>query len=137
MVDIAKIGSVNLPEPSELKTSTDEEGVYNETPAESQTDHKSIEAFKLLQDKAREENNKLKIDNENLKKLADHRIDYSKWIFKLVASFIGAVFSIVVLDGFGVIEVEKDTLDILLKTNTVQVVGVLFIVAKWLYPNNK
>ena len=116
MVDITKIESVNLPKPNELKDSTEEEQVYNETPEESQIDHKSLEALTLVQDKAREENNKLKIINENLTNLANHRIDYSKWIFKLVAGVIVAVFGIVILDGFGVIEVETATLDILLKT---------------------
>jgi hypothetical protein len=135
--NINKIKDLNLPSPEQLKNSTEEEKVYTETPQESQIDHKGNEALKLLQDKARQENNKLKIENENLKNLADHRIEYSKWIFKLVSAVIAVVFIILLLDGFEIINLDKETLDILLKTNAVQVVGVLFIVAKWLYPNNK
>lgn len=137
MLNFKKIEGVKLPNPEELKDSTEEEKVYDETPQESQTDHKGNEALKLLQDKARQENNKLKIENDNLQNLANHRIEYSKWIFKLVTFVIIIVFTIVILDGFDIINLDKETLDILLKTNTVQVVGVLFIVAKWLYPNNK
>ena len=135
MSSIENIKDVELPIPKDLGDSTDEETVYGETLEESQSDHKSREEFRLLQEKAREAINKLRIENENLKNLADHRIQYSKWIFWLVAVVISTVFTILILGGLEVVKIDKETLTALLRTNTMQVVGVLFIVAKWLYPH--
>jgi len=135
LFNIAKIKDIKLPTPDELKDSTKEGEVYSETPQESQVDHKGNEALKLVQDKARESTNKLKIENVNLEQLAKHRIAYSWWIFGFVVTFLILVLTILILSGFKVIELNDNVLNTLLTTNMVQVVGVLYIVAKWLYPN--
>lgn len=135
MINIAKIKSVSLDKPSDLKDTTDEEEVYKESPEESQTDHKSIEALKLVQNKAREENNKLKIENGNLKKLAEHRIAYSWAIFIFVVIVVLIVLGIFIFSGLGKLTLSTDNLDTLLQTNTVQAIGILYIIAKWLYPH--
>lgn len=135
MINISKIKDITLPNPSDLKDKTDEEKVYNESPQESQTDHKSIEALKLVQDKAREENNKLKIENGNLEKLAKHRITYSWAIFVFVVVVVLIVLGIFIFSGLGKLTLSTDNLDTLLQTNTVQAIGILYIIAKWLYPN--
>ena len=135
MLDITKINDINLPNPDELKDTTEEGKVYSETPQESQIDHKGNEALKLVQDKARESTNKLKIENGNLEKIAKHRITYSWWIFGFVVTFLILVLTILLLSGFKIIELNDNVLNTLLATNMVQVVGVLYIVAKWLYPN--
>ena len=132
--DINKIEEIKLPAPSSLNQFSDEEQIYTEAPSESQNDHKSVEALKLVQEKAREENNKLKIDNQNLKDLATHRIKYSKWILGFVILFVSTVLIILILSGYKILIFNDNVIDVLLATNTVQVVGVLYIVAKWLYP---
>ena len=136
MIDISKIQNIQLEEPSRLNTSSEEENIYTETAQESQLDHKNAEALKLLQDKAREENHKLTIENGNLEKLAKHRITYSWWIFGFVVIFLTMVLLIVTLNGFQIMKLNDNVIDTLLATNMVQVVGILYIVAKWLYPQN-
>ena len=135
MLDFKKISDIKLPKPNELQKITKEHDIYNETPQESQSDHKNNEALKLVQDKAREDTNTLKIENANLEKLAKHRISYSWWIFAFVFTFLILVLSILLLSGFKIIVLSDNVLNTLLATNMVQIVGVLYIVAKWLYPN--
>ncbi len=131
------IDSADIPEPSELKSETGEAVLFDETSDETQVDHKNAELVKELIRKAREDVHKLEIENENLKKLADHRIQYSWGIYGFVFFFVTFSLAIVVLSGLKVLQINDNVLDVLLGTNMIQVVGVLYIVAKWLYPNNK
>ena len=137
MSDVNKIKEIELPSPSSLSQSSNEEQIYSETPAESQHDHKSIEALKLVQEKAREENNKLKIENQNLQNLASHRIVYSWWIFAFVVLVVIIILGIFIASGLGTLTISSDNLDTLLQSNTVQVIGILYIIAKWLYPQKQ
>lgn len=126
------INSSKSPQPSDLENITDEDSIFYEPIDERYKDHKNTELLIQFREKA----NKLKIENENLKKLANHRITYSWWIFGFVVLFVLLSFMIIILSGLDVLKLNDNVLDVLLGTNMAQVVGVLYIVAKWLYPNN-
>lgn len=130
------ISKVQLPTPSELKDKTDEEEIYVETPDEIQDEHKNANVLKEVQEKAREAVNTLKIENQNLQKLADHRIRYSWAILAFVVVFCLLVLRVVFLVGSEEMKLSDTVLNMLLGTTMVQVIGVLYIVAKWLYPQN-
>jgi hypothetical protein len=139
----------SAPIPTDLKDTTNEEEVYSETEEEAQSDHKDKEALDAIKAKATEslqeyklKNKKLEIENQNLQTLAKHRINFSWAIFAFVIAFVLFALSIVVLSGISEestfkLNINDNVLDIILATNTVQVVGVLYIVAKWLYPASK
>lgn len=132
---IGQIKSIKLPNIKDIERAKKEEKTFIEEPQESQEEHKNEEALKILQEKAKAELSKLTIENDNLKNLSQHRITYSWWIFGFVVLFVLIVLGIIVSNGLSWIVLNDNVLNILLATNTVQVVGVLYIIAKWLYPN--
>lgn len=142
-----KLGNIlesikSAPIPNDLKETTNEEEVYSETVEEAQSDHKGKEALDAIKSKATEalqeyklKNEKLEIENQNLQKLATHRINFSWAIFGFVIAFVLFALSIVVLSGLSEestwkLTINDNVLDIILATNTAQVIGVLYIVAK-------
>lgn len=133
-MNIEEIINIKLPPPEELKNSTDEEKIYNETSEEAQGDHKKNQEIRLLQEKARVENNTLKIKNSNLENLAGHRIAYSWGLFGFVVLFMVSTLAVLLLSGKDNLTLSDTVLTVLLGTNMTQVIGVLYIVTKWLYP---
>lgn len=134
MKSIKEIIGIKTPEPKDLQQTTQEEEIFNSYPnlEKEYKEQKEAELLTQMKEKA----NKLKIENDNLKKLADHRIRYSWAILIFVVLFVIASITTVILTGNKILTINDNVLDILLATNTVQVVGVLYIVAKWLYPTN-
>ena len=66
--------------------------------------------------------------------MSKHRIKYSWYIFYFVICFVLLTLLILVCVGKNQLQLSDDVLITLFATNMVQVVGVLYIVAKWLYP---
>ena len=140
--------------PSDLKDESEEERLYEESSEESQQDHKSKEALEIAQQKMKElghKNETLRIKNANLEKLAKHRRWFSWAILAFVIAFVGVASYIVIQAGTPYMlsegELEKPiiithlmlsdaVIMMLLGTNLVQVVGVLWLVVRWLYPSN-
>jgi len=152
---VSIIASAKLPK--DLSDSTEEESVYSETAEEVQQDHKGKEAFDALKETATQQVQELKhnnatllIQNENLKKLSEHRRFYSWAVLAFVAIVFFFTLTIVILSGNSIILnlpnkeflilprilLSEEVLLMLLGTNMVQVVGILWLVVKWLYPSN-
>ncbi|MFA6143631.1 MAG: hypothetical protein WCW84_05855 [Sulfurimonas sp.] len=140
----------------QLTDDTSEESTYIEPPIEAQHDHKEKEATALIQETARKvkaKNARLEIENSNLKKLAEHREAYSWAILAFVICTVIVTFYIVIQAGtpvlFPILENDKDykllitnyvisdqVIMTLLGTTLAQVIGILWLVVKWLYPSN-
>lgn len=125
---IKDIDSISIPSPEELNINNEEETIFadyiDDIPYE-----KTQEKF-LLKEKAKS----LKIENDNLKKLNSHRINYSNYILCFVVVFVGLTIVIITLSGNKTLSINDNVLITLLSTNMFQVVGILYIVTKWLYP---
>jgi hypothetical protein len=124
---------------SQTELSIEEEQEYSSPSDDDNDKSASIQ----ISEKAKEQvnklkiaNEKLKIDNDNLKKLAEHRIKYSWAIFIFVICFVSVSLGIVILSGLNILCLSDTILGALQGTNMVQVIGVLYIVTKWLYPAN-
>jgi hypothetical protein len=137
-----------------------EESTYFESPEEAQHDHKEKEATTLVQETARETLNeykkkieKLGIENSNLKKLAEHRENFSWAILLFVVVTVMITFYIVVQAStpvlFPILDngkyykllitnyvISDKVIMTLLGTTLVQVIGILWLVVNWLYPSN-
>jgi len=144
----------------QLTDDTSEESTYIEPPIEAQHDHKDKEALVLVKETAREQlnkfkkkNEKLEIENSNLKKLAEHREAYSWAILLFVVVTVIITFYIVVQAStpvlFPILDngkyykllitnyvISDNVIMTLLSTTLVQVIGILLLVVKWLYPSN-
>lgn len=91
---------------------------------------------------------KLEIENDDLAKLGPHRRKSSWFILGVVFVFVLIAFSILFMSSFQIqsttedkavlfrtlIKLDNEVIMTLLATNTVQVVGLLYVVAKWLFP---
>ena len=123
----------------DINNPTEEEDIFNNEEVNTLVANNNYiqyekEQYKQLLKKQIEEIKELQINNDNIEKLANHRIKYSWFIFWFVCIFFIYSLTIVLLNGFKIITISDTVLGILLGTNTADVIGVLFIVAKWLYP---
>lgn len=121
--------------PTDLKDTTEEIKLYElSANAVNIDDTDSIDNTLVL--KLQEKAKKLKIKNDNLIKLADHRIQFSWAIFVFVLLFSFFSLMILVCKGNGKLDISDEVIIVLLGTTVLNVVGVLYIVTKWLYPQN-
>lgn len=121
--------------PTDLKDTTEEIKLYElSANAVNIDDTDSIDNTLVL--KLQEKAKKLKIKNDNLIKLADHRIQFSWAIFVFVLLFSFFSLMILVCKGNGKLDISDEVIIVLLGTTVINVVGVLYIVTKWLYPQN-
>jgi hypothetical protein len=143
--------------PPNVPDQTEEQDLFESHEPDTHKDHKDAEGYRLTLEAAKEQNNTLKLNNDTLRiqnselhGLACHRINYSWAIFALTLLFLFATFLFLYLSSHVTydvmchkfiknIEISDDVMMVLLGTNAVQVVGILFVVAKWLFPaaNNK
>ena len=144
-ISLDSLDNVLIPE---LENQSREEELFEVTEAKSHTEHKLLEASKATLDIAKEKIRKLEIENDDLAKLGPHRRKYSWCILGFVFIFVVIAFSILLLSSFQIqsitedktlffrtfIKLDNEVLMTLLATNTVQVVGLLYVVAKWLFP---
>ena len=142
---IESIDRVQLPPMDE---SSLEEALFEAPEASTHEDHKLLEANKHTLEVAKQKIRKLEIENDDLAMLGPHRRTYSWWILAFVLAFVVITFVILVLSSLQIEHVSKTdvaqfytllsldnkVLMTLLATNTVQVVGLLYVVAKWLFP---
>lgn len=148
-ISFRDIGKVKLP--GDLSEQSDEEKIFESKEVDSHHDHKHLEANKEALELARQRVRELTIRNDDLSRLGPHRRKFSWWILIFSASFVVCTMGIVLLSSYQVpineseystpIKLDDSVLITLLATNTVQVVGLLYVVAKWLFPsidvNNK
>lgn len=151
------LDKIELPD---LEADATEESTYFEEPEEARSDHKEKEKFDLVLAKATEQVNKLKNENEklaiengNLKKLAEHRETYSWAILAFVIATVIATFYIIIQAStptlFPILDNGKyykllitkyvmsdQVIMMLLGTTLAQVLGILWLVVNWLYPSN-
>jgi len=142
-LSIDKITGVEIPEV--LADSSEEESIFKSTEAGTHKDHKQRQAAEQVLDVAKQRIRTLEIENDDLAKMGPHRRTYSWWVFGFSTSFVISSLVIVLLSSWQIpasenafktlIKLDTSILITLLSTNMVQVVGLLFIVAKWLYPS--
>lgn len=144
-ISLDSLDDIQIPD---LDETSREEGLFETTEAKSHIEHKEREATETVLNLAKEKIRKLEIENDDLAMLGPHRRKYSWWILAFVFLFVIATFSIVLMSSFQVeavaanqklffrtvINLDNAVLMTLLATNTVQVVGLLYVVAKWLFP---
>jgi hypothetical protein len=123
--------------PTDLDESSKEEGIFVDDPGEDYDAQKKALAYKESSEKSKQEIQRLKIENADLEMLGPHRRKYSWWIFGFVAFFVLLAFITLFFTGLNIINLSENVLITLLTTNMFQVVGLLYIVAKWLFtPKN-
>lgn len=104
---------------------------------------KSEKVFFSNSDKAKETLNWLKkeeqkLKNEEKRQDINMRKVYADHIFTLVSLYMFAVFFILILNGSpSSFHLSDTVLVTLLGTTTANVIGVLIVVAKYLFPNKK
>lgn len=144
-VSLDSLDAVQIPE---LKEESREEELFEATEAKSHKEHKLLEAHETTLSIARAKIRKLEIENDDLAMLGPHRRKYSWWILGFVISFVLITFSILLMSSLQIeaatnekplsfrtlIILDNLVIMTLLATNTVQVVGLLYVVAKWLFP---
>lgn len=135
------IENVDIPE---LEDESPEEELFTANEEDIHGDHTKAQMI----DRSKQIIRTLKLQNDNLIMLSNLRKNYSWAIFCLSAFFLIVSMTIVILSAiticngqpsecFSILDLSDDVLLMILGTNVTQVIGILFIVAKWLYPNNK
>jgi hypothetical protein len=119
--------------PTDLKNESEEEQLFEDKPGSDYEEQKKALAYRESSEKSQQVIQKLKIENTDLALLGPYRRKYSWWIFIFAVSFVLLAMALLLLSGFQVITISDQVLITLLATNTVQVVGLLYIVAKWLF----
>lgn len=131
-----------------LDDSSEEETLYEAKEPKIHNEHKLLEAHEAVLAEAKQKIRKLEIENNDLALLGPHRRNYSWWILGFVILFVIISFSVLLMSSYQIevvgegevvdfrtlIELDNEVLMTLLATNTVQVVGLLYVVAKWLFP---
>jgi len=144
-VSLDSLDDIQIPE---LDDASREEELFEATEAKSHKEHKLLEAHETTLSIAKERIRKLEIENDDLAMLGPHRRAYSWWILGFVISFVLATFTVLLMSSFQIeviaedktasfrtlLKLENEVVMTLLATNTVQVVGLLYVVAKWLFP---
>lgn len=138
--DIAK-----APIPEDLPKKSAEEDLYTTSEPAVHHDHKTSQALRMAEEDIR----KLNLENDALKAQNELRIKCSCYILWFVALFVIATFATLVAGSYELSYTGKDgavtfrpflaidskVLITLLTTTTIQVIGLLTIVVKWLFPN--
>ncbi|MEE8057341.1 MAG: hypothetical protein V3T17_05840 [Pseudomonadales bacterium] len=144
-ISLDSLDDVQIPD---LENESREEELFEVTEAKSHKEHKLLEAHETTLSIARARIRKLEIENDDLAMLGPHRRMYSWWILGFVISFVLVTFSVLLMSSFQIeaitedkassfrtlIKLDNEVIMTLLATNTVQVVGLLYVVAKWLFP---
>lgn len=144
-VSLDSLDKIQIPD---LDDDSREEELYTATEANSHKEHKLLEAHETTLNIAKERIRKLEIENDDLAMLGPHRRAYSWWILGFVISFVLVTFAVLLMSSFQIeviaedktssfrtlLKLENEVVITLLATNTVQVVGLLYVVAKWLFP---
>ena len=144
-ISLDSLDDVQIPD---LEDESREEELFEATEAKSHKEHKLLEAHETTLSIAREKIRKLEIENDDLAMLGPHRRKYSWWILGFVIFFVLATFSVLLMSSFQIeavaadkassfrtlIKLDNEVIITLLATNTAQVVGLLYVVAKWLFP---
>ncbi|MDQ6989922.1 MAG: hypothetical protein Q9M19_08560 [Mariprofundaceae bacterium] len=140
---IDKIGNIKIPK--NLSSESKEESIYEHNEAPTHQEHKVREGTEQALELAKQQIRTLQINNDDLAQLGPHRRLYSWWILGFSIFFIISVLVVLILASYQValserelgtmLKLDNEVLITLLATNTVQVVGLLFIVAKWLFPS--
>lgn len=139
------IDHIKLPS---LEDSSKEEALYEAKEPKIHSEHKLLEAHEAVLAEAKQKIRKLEIENNDLALLGPHRRQYSWWILGFVILFVIISFSVLLMSSYQIevigegksigfrtlIKLDNEVLMTLLATNTVQVVGLLYVVAKWLFP---
>ncbi|PCK03621.1 MAG: hypothetical protein COA42_20460 [Alteromonadaceae bacterium] len=123
-----------------------EDELYQSSEKQSHEEHKVRGAQDEALGVAREKIRKLEIENDDLARLGPHRRKYSWWILYFVIAFVTVTFVTLLMSSYQIkisdgdayrtlINLDKEVVVTLLATNTVQVVGLLYVVAKWLFPS--
>ena len=148
-ISIKDIGSIKLPK--NLPNTSDEEKIFESKEKDTHKDHKSRRGTEQALELAKQKIRTLKIRNDDLSQLGPHRIKFSWWVLGFSIFFVICTLLIVFLSSYQIptsedeyrtiIELDDSVLITLLATNTVQIVGLLYVVARWLFPsidkNNK
>lgn len=140
-ISLDSLDNIRIPD---LEDRSAEEALFEVNEKSAHSEHKLIEAREAQLGFAKEKIRKLEIENNDLAMLGPHRRRYSWWILGFVMFFVLMTFSVLMLsaiqldsleDGvYSLIKLENEVVMTLLATNTVQVVGLLYVVAKWLFP---
>lgn len=147
-ISLDSLDKVQLPD---LEKESAEEELFQASEASTHEDHKLAKASQAALNTAVQKIRKLAIENDDLAMLGPHRRKYSWWILSFVFFFVITTFSILVLSSiqialpqkniespfYTILNLDNEVLITLLATNTVQVVGLLFVVAKWLFPTKE
>lgn len=144
-LSIDAIGKVEIP--TNLSNESEEEAIFEVIEEASHEDHKLRQGTEEALEIAKQKIRTLQIKNDDLAQLGPHRRTYSWWILGFSIVFVACSVIIVFLSSYQILSAEgdatkystllklsDDVLMTLLATNTVQVVGLLFVVAKWLFP---
>tara|TARA_B100000745_G_C20154332_1_gene395603 strand:- start:1009 stop:1506 length:498 start_codon:yes stop_codon:yes gene_type:complete len=145
-VSLDSLDSLVLPD---LEDTSAEEELFESSESAKHQEHKLLEAHSHALNLAKQRIRKLEIENDDLALLGPHRRHYSWWILGFVFLFVFTTFLLLVLSAVQIetpqsgqpstyhslIEIDNEVMMTLLATNTVQVVGLLYVVAKWLFPN--
>ncbi|MBL1260374.1 MAG: hypothetical protein COB33_007580 [Thiotrichaceae bacterium] len=141
-ISIDNIGDVKIPD--DISTTSEEEKIFWTTEVESHSEHKHLEGKSQALEIAKQQIRTLKISNDDLAQLGPHRRKYSWWVLVFTILFVFVVTLIVGLSSWQIevsekeyrtlIKLEDEVLITLLATTTVQVVGLLYVVARWLFP---
>ena len=75
-------------------------------------------------------------DFEHHKALSEIRIAYSKYIFRCLILYLILILGIVICVGLEWLQLEMPIIVTLISTTTISVVGLVAIVAKWLFPTS-
>jgi len=143
-IPIESLDEIQLPT---LDRVSEEEAIYETTEASTHKNYKESQANQAALEEAQQKIRKLEIQNDDLAKLGPHRRRYSWWIFGFVSIFVAITFSILVLSSlqfeysnsngdhsfYTILKLDNSVLDTLLQTNMIQAIGLLLIVAKWLF----
>lgn len=143
-ISLDTIDELQLPD---LEDCSAEEALYAPSEPRTHQDHKLVEAHAHTLALAKQRIRTLEIENDDLALLGPHRRRYSWWILGFVMVFVATTFMVLLSSAIQVsvvqngesfyrslIVLDNDVLMTLLATNTVQVVGLLYVVAKWLFP---
>lgn len=145
-ISLSSLDDIEIPE---LEDSSIEEELFAATEEGSHKEHKVREAQESVLSLAKERIRKLEIENNDLAMLDPHRRLYSWWILGFAIAFVFITFTFLFLASYQtevitedkstiyktLIVLDKEVMMTLLATNTVQVVGLLYVVAKWLFPS--
>jgi len=141
-ISIDDIGEAR--QPDEIDKVSAEETIFETREVDSHNEHKILQGKTQALELAKQKIRTLKIQNDDLAQLGPHRRKYSWWVLGFSITFVVIVLTILVLSslqivagesGFRtIIKLENEVLITLLATNTVQVIGLLYVVARWLFP---